>query len=307
MILFSCNSVHDENLLKKENLIRANVIPGLERSPDIIRFESRLRYITNSSLRTSNELMNLNSFEEHITKDLFKEKDQEWIGKYNAISSALQDNLTVGYHKPIGATNARYLRTQEDSLINLTEVLQQLDFSEVLEKQTSEGASSISDLIERLINITIIEGDSIAASGDFQDKSFEARIRIEVINFEDEVIQNEKIALDDKKSILETTSALLYNVENIPGFSAHLAQIADQDLPGGRTSGFFKKVGKFLKKVAATVAYAVTLAAFTYGGLVGGFALCGGYCGAAGGTAGLIVGHWLGSKLAYAISEDGPL
>jgi len=300
LIFTSCQE--DETLVtENETNIDKAVLENIKVASEIIRINAKLLRLNQRVASTS-----LADYEAPIIKEISLQRDADWEPNYYEITS----NLSLDEDQPAISklTKVSNIVYDENEVINIEETLNNFDIKELISNNSNSVIvnQKISDLIQRIKTYAVSESENIIDSEELDNDDLKNKIIGIISTFEDEVV-NTRMLLSDKEDIFATTSALLINMDEILLSTTSLTEITDVDNIAQRMGGkFWKKIGEFLKRVAATVVYVAVAAAGLVGGLVGGFLLCGPYCAAAGGVGGLILGHYLGSKLAYLISEDGP-
>lgn len=304
MIFFSCDNSNEQlhDTLFTGSYFRASeMFSEVKRTAEIVRFEARLMASSaNSRQSTSSSLFqSFNAFEAKCLDAI--EADDEFRSNYHMISEYNQyadlfDGDLSSVYKEISDGSARI--ANEDSLISVSQIMDNLDFSSLINGDLFPDASrSINELTNRLKYLAVNEEAIILENDDFDREGFQNKLKQEVLLFEEEISEDEHLLLDDKKLIFASTSMLYLSLDDVFG----IAEIIDAEAnsTGGRLDNFWKKAANLLLEVAGLTAAATVIYSVFFIGVTIGTALClSDYCWGTGGFIGVFVELYLGS-LAY--------
>jgi hypothetical protein len=186
-----------------------------------------------------------------------------------------------------------------DSLISISRSLSNLDLSSLINNDIYPEASfSINTLTNRIKDLAVNEEASILSNDNYKIEDFQNRLKQEVLLFEDQVLEDENLSLNDKKLIFGSTSLLYLSLDDI--FSV----VEIVSIRNGRISNFWKRAANFLLEIAGVTAFAATAFSLFFFGAVKGSALCiDEYCWGTGGLVGAVGGVYLGTLLYQEITR----
>jgi hypothetical protein len=300
LAIISCKDENEFNS-QEEKQINQEAFTDLKLTSKIIRANAKLERV-NERIAT----MTLSEYEKPIIDKIAIDKPIDWKNDYRETMTRLKLDESQPYISKIVDKSNLVLRPEK--VLDVRKSLQNYDFEAIINANSNRTIlnNEISYLIDEMNSVAIIESSKIIESETFDNNSFRRKLEIALTNFEDK-IEASNLSLSDKEEIFTTTSTISINLPDILDQTTSLTEITASDNIASRSAGkFWKKIGKFLKRAAATVVYVAAIAAGTFGGLMGGFVACGPYCAAAGGVGGLVLGHYVGLKLAFLISNEGP-
>lgn len=135
----------------------------------------------------------------------------------------------------------------------------------------------------------------------FSEEVIATNLRNRVLEFEENLVANQKVSLEDKERIFMATTCLSLNFSTFMVLSNEIVEL-------NTLNQRFAGIGKWLNKQLKKLVIAVVVVATTLGAVVGGYflgaAICGTPCAAAGAVAGGAVGYYVGSKVIKWIEEN---
>jgi len=120
-----------------------------------------------------------------------------------------------------------------------------------LNKITNDYQEKLNSLSE------LVDGERIITS--YDEEEYVRLVKAETGLFENEIVQNESILLEEKESIFYFTTVILLNIDAINSFYETFDVSSNES---GRIGRFWKKIKKVFKKVASTVITVVVSATY---------------------------------------------
>lgn len=299
-LLFVTASCLHQPEYSKDDFIRPEVIKDMQRAREIALSQARLSSIwaklEDGYIALGDETFEF--FEGLVIDEMVEEKGLEWKKEYYQTSDQLDLSIFKVEFPP--AEKGLEISTFPAEL-----VLSQVDYT--YQYQNAEGLSAdaravLMILDSRIRGIALSERDRINLEGTFNNQLVVTKTRNVILEIEDGVLNNQNISASEAQIIFETTTTLLASLDQIM-LDATAITLEDRADILGRGTSFWNCVWRYTKRVVAFVAAAVVTVAVVGAGLIGGFALCGAYCAAAGGVLGAIGAAYLAPQTALLIDD----